>query len=93
MDECNYCHVEGAGTDTTGNVTISGTSTTGGCPYCDPPRCPHCGRILSPYNPYPIYPIYPYWPQPHNPWWDHYTWCSSDTTGGSTSGVYKYYCY
>ena len=26
------------------------------CPYCDPPYCPHCGRILGPPMPY-----YRYW--------------------------------
>ena len=30
----------------------------GGCPACDPPRCPLCGRKLSPWEPYPYYPPY-----------------------------------
>ena len=40
------------------------------CPYCDPPRCPHCGRLLEarPYYPvvYPTYPYIPTWPL--GPW-------------------------
>ena len=68
MDNCN-CHQ--MGNDTTGgNFTITYPSGTGdywSCPYCDPPRCPGCGRILSPY---------PYYHLPYrNPWVDpYYTW-------------------
>ena len=37
----------------------------GGCPCCDSPRCPCCGRILSPYR---VYPYYPAWKE-NEPIW------------------------
>lgn len=52
------------------------------CPYCDPPRCPCCGRPLygyqgqqwpSPWTPYPWYPS--------GPW----IVCSTSSDGGALS--------
>ena len=52
---------------------------SGGCPICDPPRCPCCGRILGPYRVYPYYP--PYigdWPPYYPPWKENEpTWGTS----------------
>jgi len=52
------------------NTSSAETKTTC-CPFCDPPRCPHCGRELSPYAPVP-WPQYPPWYAPSTPYWAPY---------------------
>jgi hypothetical protein len=53
------------------NNSTSGVQNLGWftpCPYCDPPRCAHCGRVLAPYRAIPYYPAYPYPGWPPQPW-------------------------
>ena len=61
-----------------------------GCPHCDRPRCPKCGRILHPGD----YPVYPYYPSPYTPFpypqntpspypqYPYYTWCGTGINPG-----------
>ncbi len=79
MTENLMCNCEGFARDTA--TTNEYHVTIGGCPYCDPPRCPHCGRILTvrPCDQW-IIPRYPYYPQPNYPWWPYY----------GTGDVWKY---
>lgn len=51
----------------TDNKSNSDISDTAGnkleeCPYCNPQRCPHCGRPLSPVYPYHRPVIWYPWP-------------------------------
>ena len=51
------------------NTSYSGyPQTSCSYPYCQPGQCPHCGRLLSPWEPIPYVPIYPNYPSWQKDW-------------------------